>query len=127
MADDTSCLFDLSDTPFIAHISVTYPQSHISRQLYPLKLQLLSCMIFTMRRKPCKKVLHRMRANRDSTGCGTISAPHCRSALLLKIHLSLKLKSCRYMDTGSDTPSTPSVEWTNLGNSRFLRHGGKLW
>ena len=29
MEDDSSRLFHLSDTPFLAHMSVTYPQSHI--------------------------------------------------------------------------------------------------
>ena len=77
-------------------------------------------------RKPCEQGLHKMRANRDSTGSGPISAPPCRSALFPKIHPSLDLKSCRYMDTGSGMPSTPSAEWTNLGKSQFLRHGGQL-
>ena len=30
MVDDTSCLFDIYDTPFIAHMSATYPSLHIS-------------------------------------------------------------------------------------------------
>ena len=67
-----------------------------------------------------------MRANRDSTGSGPIYAPPCQSALLSKIYPSLELKSCRYMDTGSDTPSTLSTKWTDLVKSRFLRHGGQL-
>ena len=126
MADDAYHLFDLADTPFLAHISATYPQPHIPWQLCPLTLQLLSCVISTLRRKLCEQGLHSIRTNRDSTGSGPISAPPYRSALLSKIHPSLKLKSCRYMDTGSDMPSTPSAEWTDLGKSRFLRHGGKL-
>ena len=35
MADDASRLFDLSDTPFIAHIPATYPQLQILWQLCP--------------------------------------------------------------------------------------------
>ena len=110
MADDASCLFGLSGTPFLAHMSVTYPQPHISWQLCPLLPQLLSCVISTLCRKPWEQGLHRMRANRDSTRNGPISDPPCWSALLSKIHSSLELKYCRYMDTGSDMPSTPSAE-----------------
>ena len=124
MADNASCLFDLSGTPFISYMSITYLQSHILWQLCPLPPQLFSCMIYTLRRKPCKQGLHMMRTNRDSTGSAPISTPTCRSDLLSKIHPSLELKSCRYMDTGSDMPSNTSAEWTNLGKSWFLRHGG---
>ena len=126
MADDTSRLFDLADTPFFAHMSVNYLQPHILWQLCPLPPQLLSCVISTLNKKLCEQGLYRMRANRSSIGSGSISAPPCQSALLSNIHPSLKLKPCRYMETGSNMPSTPSVKWTDLGKSRFLRHGGKL-
>ena len=82
--------------------------------------------ISTLHRKPYKQELHRMRANRVCTGSEATSAPPCRPALLSKIHPSLKLKYCRYIDTGSDMPTTPSGAWTDLGKSRFLRHRGKL-
>ena len=43
-----------------------------------------------------------------------------------KIRPSLELRSCSYTDTGSEIPTTLSDAWTNLGNIRFLRHGGRL-
>ena len=67
-----------------------------------------------------------MRTNRDSTSSGPTFSPPYRSDLLSKIHRSLKLKSCRYMDTGSNMPTTPTDTWTDLRNSRFLRHGRQL-
>ena len=67
-----------------------------------------------------------MRANRDSTASGPISAPPCQLDLLFKIHPYLELKYCRYMDIGSDMPSTPNYKWTDLGKSRFLGNGGQL-
>ena len=67
-----------------------------------------------------------MRANRDCTGSGPTSAPPCWSALLSKMHPSLNLKSCRYVDTESNMPTTSSNTWTDLGKSRFLKHGGRL-
>ena len=127
IADDASCLFDLSDTTFLAYMYVTYQKPRILWKLCPLPSQLISCIISMMLRKPCNQGLHRTRADRDSTGSGPISAPPCRLDLLSKIHPSLKWKYCRYMETGSNTPSTPSANWTDLGKSRFLRHGGKLW
>ena len=107
-------------------MSLTYLQPYILWKLCPLPPQLLSCVISTLRTNIFEKGLHRMSANRDSTGSGPISAAPCQSAILSKIHLSLELKSCRYMDTGSNVSSTPSAEWTNLLNSQFLRHGGQL-
>ena len=126
MADDASCLFYLADTPFLACMAVTYLQPHISWQICPLTPQLLLCVISTLLSKMCGQRLHRMRANTDSNSSGPISAPPCQLALLSKIHPSLELKSCSYMDTGFDMPSTPSTDWTDLGNSRFLRHKGQL-
>ena len=126
MADDASHLFDLSDTQFLAHISFTYPQLYILWQICPLPLQRISCVISTLHRKPCEKELHMMRANRDCIGIGPASDPPCQSTLLSNIHPSIKLKSYRYMDTGSDMPTTQSNAWKDLGNSRFLRYGGRL-
>ena len=92
----------------------------------PLPPQLISCVICTLCSQLCYQVLHRMHANRDSTGSGLISDPPYGPALLSNIHPSLELKYCRYMDTGFDMPSTPSAKWSDLGKSRFLRHGGQF-
>ena len=35
IADDASRLFDISDTPFLAHMSATYPQTQILWHLCP--------------------------------------------------------------------------------------------
>ena len=60
MADDASRLFCLSDIDFITHISVTPPQSHGSWHISLPPLELLSCVISTLRRKLCKPALLRM-------------------------------------------------------------------
>ena len=57
MADDTSCLFEISDTPFIVHMSATYPKLKFLWQLYPLLSQLLSCVISTLCRNMCNREL----------------------------------------------------------------------
>ena len=117
MADDTSLL---------AHIYAAYPQSQSLWQLSLLPPDLLSCVISTLRRKPCERELHKILAIRGSTSSEMTSAPPSRSILLSKIHLSLASRSSKSMGTVSDTPSTPSAEWTDLGRSWFLRHEGKL-
>ena len=126
MVDDTSCLFDLSDTPFLAHVSVTYPQPQISWQLFPLPPQLFSCVISLLCRKLCNQELHWMRANRECTSIGPTYALPFLLSLISKIHPSLEMKYCRYMDTGSDMPTTPSDACIDLGKSQFLSHGGRL-
>ena len=126
MANGISCPFDLSETLFLAHKSATYPQPQILWQLSPPLQQLLLCVIYTLRRKLCNQELHNMQGIRDCTGSGPTSAPPCWLDLLYKIHPSLELRSCRYTDTGYNTPTTPNDAWTDFGNSRFLRHGGQL-
>ena len=126
MADDASCLFALSYTSLLAHLSSVYPQYRSSWMISLPPPDLLSCVISTLRRKPCERELHKILASRGSTSSGAISAPPSRSILLSKIHPSLASRSSKFMGTGSDTPSTPSAEWTDLGMSRFLRHGGRL-
>ena len=126
MADNASCMFELSDTPHLAHMSSAYPQHRSSWMISLPPPDLLSCVISTLRKKPCERELHKILASRGSTSSGETSAPPSRSILLSKIHPSLASRSSQFMGTGSDTPSTPSAEWTDLGRSRFLRHGGKL-
>ena len=63
MVDDTCCLFDLSDTPFLAHVSAIYPQPQILWQLYPPLQQLLPCVIFMLRIKLYKQEIHKMRSS----------------------------------------------------------------
>ena len=58
MANDASRLFYLSDTDFITHMSVVHPQSHGSWQISLPPRELLSCVISTLRRKPCEPGLH---------------------------------------------------------------------
>ena len=36
MADDSSCIFDLSDTSFLSHMSSAYPQPLSPWQIHPL-------------------------------------------------------------------------------------------
>ena len=91
-ADDASCLFELSDTSHIAHLSATYPQSQSSLQLSLLPLDLLSCVISTLHRTPCDWELHKILASRGFTSSGATSAPPSRSILLSKIYLSLVLR-----------------------------------
>ena len=57
-ADNASCLFNFPDTPFfISHMPSTYPQMKTSCKIYPPLPQLLSCMIYTLRRKLCNQNL----------------------------------------------------------------------
>ena len=83
-------------------------------------------MISTLRRRPCKQELHKILSSRDSTSSVATSAPPSRSFLLSKIHSFLASRSSKSTGTGSGTPSTLSPEWTDLGRSQFLRHGGRL-
>ena len=54
MADNASCLFEISDTSPLSHISATYPQLKSLWQISLPPPDLLSCMISTLHRKPCK-------------------------------------------------------------------------
>ena len=60
MADDASRLFYLSDTEFFTHMSVVHPQLHSSWQISLPPPELISCVISTLRRKPCDPVLLKM-------------------------------------------------------------------
>ena len=126
MADDASRLFELSDISLLDHMSAAYPQLQSAWQLSLPSPDMLSFVISTLRRNPCEQELHNIIAIRGSTSSGATSAPPSRSILLSKIHLSLASRSCKSTGTVSDTPSTPRAEWTHLGRSRFLRHGGRL-
>ena len=126
MADDASRLFELSDTSLLAHMFATYLQLQCPCQISLPPLDMLSCVISTLRRKPCKRELHKMIDSRISTTSRSTSAPPCKSTLISKIHPSLALRSYKSTDTASDTPSTPIAKWTDLGRSRFFRYGGQL-
>ena len=60
MADDASHLFYLSHTNFLTHISVVHPRLNGSWQISLPPPELLSCVISTLRRKPCKPELLKM-------------------------------------------------------------------
>ena len=124
MADDASRLSYLSDTDFLKHMSVVHPQLHGSWQISLSPRELLSCVISTLRRKPCEPALLKMRDIRGCTGSGPTSVPPCRSILLSDIHPSLVLSSSKSTATVLGTPSTPSAGWTDLVKNRFLRHRG---
>ena len=126
MADDTSFLFELSDTSLLAHMYTAYPYPQSLWQLSLPPPDLLSCVISTLCMNPCERGLHKILARRGSTSSGETSAPPSRSILISKIHPSLASRSFKSTGTVSDTPSTPSAEWTNLGRSWYLRHGGRL-
>ena len=83
-------------------------------------------MISTLRRKPCKKALHRMGDSRSYIVSGLTCVSPCWSILISNIHPSLALNSSKSMVTGSVTSGIPNAIWTDLGNNRFLRHGGQL-
>ena len=126
MANDASRLSYLSDTGFLTHMSVVHPQLHGLWQISLPPRELLSCVISTLRRKPCKPALLKMRDSRGCTGSGPASVPPCWSILLSMIHPSLASSFSKSTATESGTPSTPSAGWTNLGKNLFLRHGGRL-
>ena len=94
--------------------------------ILPLPLKILSCVISTLCRKPCKRVLLKIRDSRVSTGSGVTSDPPCWSILLSKISLSLESRYFRCTDTESSTFTTPSNNCTDLGKSLFLRHGDQF-
>ena len=77
MADDASCLFYLSDTEFITHISIVHPQSHSSWQISFPPPELRSCMVSTLHRKPCNPALLKMRESRGYIGSGPTSMTPC--------------------------------------------------
>ena len=93
--------------------------------------ELLSCGVSTLRRKLCDWALLKMQDSRGCTSRGYTSSgltyvPPSRSILLSTIHLFLTSNAFKSTGTGSVTHSTPSNEWTNLGNNQFFRHGGRL-
>ena len=95
MADDASSLFYLYDTDFLTHISIIHRQLHGLWQMFLLPTELISCMISTLRRNPCKPALLNMQ---DSRGCivsGPTSVPPCRSIILSNIHPSLSSSSSK--------------------------------
>ena len=124
MADEASRIFELSSISLLAHMSTAYPRLQSSWQISLLAPDLLSCMISTLHRNPCKRELHKMLIRRSSTRSGATSTPPSRSILLSRIHPFLASRSSKSTGTASDMPSTPCAEWTNLESIRFLRHGG---
>ena len=86
IANNASRLFYLSDTGFLTHMSVVHPQSHGSWQISLPPLELLSCLILTLRRKPCKLALLKIQVIRGCTSSGLTSVPLCWSILLSKIY-----------------------------------------
>ena len=75
MADGAPHLFDISDTPFLAHMSAAYLQPQIFWQLCLPQQQLISCVISTLCRKLCNRELLRMHGRRGYTVSGSTSAP----------------------------------------------------
>ena len=100
MADDAYRLFELSDTSLLTHMSYVYPQSQISWTISLPPPDLLSCVISTLRRRLCKRELHKILASRDSTSSGATSAPPSISILISKIHPYLALRSSKSTGTG---------------------------
>ena len=127
MADNAFFLFNLPDTPFLSHMSSTYPQSQNSSRILTLLPQLLPCVIFTLCRKLCKWELLKMLDIRGCTDSETTSDPPYWSILLSNMHPSLKAIFYRCTDTYSSTIPTLSNSCTNLGKNQFLWHGGWLW
>ena len=93
MVDEDSCLFDLSDTALLDHMSAAYPQPQSSWKFSLLPPDLLYCMISTLGRKPCGQELHKILASRGYTRSGATSTPPSRSILLSKIHPYLATRS----------------------------------
>ena len=126
MTDYASPLFHLSDTQFLSHISVSYPHMLSSWQISPLTQVLISWVISTLRRKPCKRALLSIKDSIGCTSSGLNYVSPCWSILISNIHPSLKSKFSYYTGTRSNTPDTPSAKWINLGRDQFLRHGGQF-
>ena len=126
MADYASHLFYLSDTEFLTRVSVVHPQSHVLWQISLPPMELLSCVISTLRRRPCEPALLKIQDIRGCTSSGPTYVPPFWSILLSKIHPSLALSSSKSAATALSAPSTPSVGWTDLGKNLFLMHGGQL-
>ena len=62
MADDASSFFDLSDTSFLARMSIVYSHPLGLWQIYPPTAELRSCVISML----CRKALISMQ---NSRGC----------------------------------------------------------
>ena len=87
MTYDASHLFGLPDTSFLAHVSVAVPQPLSLGHFFPLPLELFSCVMYKLRRKPCKRALLRMQDSRGCTSSGRAYAPPCQSILIFKIQV----------------------------------------
>ena len=75
MSDDASCLFDLSDTSLLAHMSAAYPQPTFLWQISLPPPDLISFMIPALHRKPCEWELHKILKSRNSTSRKATNAP----------------------------------------------------
>ena len=121
--EDTSRLFILPSTPFLAGMSSTCPQLQTLLLIYFLPPQLISCMIFTARRRPWEQKILNMRNTRGCKGIGNTSAPPFWPTLLYKIHPYSELASYGFTYTASKMLTTPSDAWTNLGKVGFSGMG----
>ena len=126
MVDNTSLILTLTVTPFLYHMSSTHSQPQNSWQLYPPPLEKRLCVIYKMCKKLWNCGILKIRGIRYCTESGKTSTPTCWKIPLSKIHPYFDSTSSRYMDTEFDTITTPSGTWTDLVNSQFLRHDGKL-
>ena len=111
MVDDASCLFELSYTSFLIHVSVIYAHLLGLWNIYPSPPEVLSCMISMLHRNPCERAILGMRNIRICISIGQTYVPPCWSIIISKIRPSLISKYSKYMGTGFNTPSTPSSTW----------------
>ena len=69
-ADNASCLFYISETSLLIHMSATYPQLQSLWQISLLPPDLLSCISSTLCRNPCERAPLKIRNSRSSTRNG---------------------------------------------------------
>ena len=72
-----SCLFDFPDTLFLVHMYVTHPQPLSLWKISSPPLGLLPCVISTLCRNLCNRVLISMWDSKVCTSSGCTSAPPC--------------------------------------------------
>ena len=105
-------------------MSVVHPQSHGSWQISLPPLELLSCLILTLRRKPCKLALLKIRVIRGCTSSGLTSVPLCWSILLSKIYPYLASSPPKSIATVFGTPIGTQQLYDYLGKIGFSGMGG---
>ena len=90
MIDDASSLFYLPDNFIIVHMNDAYPQPLSSWKTPPPHLQLISCVISPLRRKPFEKEQLKIHDIGWCARGGNNNASPCGLILISNVHTSIE-------------------------------------